>query len=90
MAIASGSIAVLGPLAAAAFAATPDLPPPTDVPPVGISPVVGILNTTLEAAPLVALVLAVLFRARLRTADGLSVPVVVGYTLLKSALSAGA
>jgi hypothetical protein len=82
MAVALGSVAALGTLAGAALAATPDVPPPTDLPPVEVSPVVGILNTVIQAAPLVALFLAVWFRARLRTADGHRVGAVLAIRVL--------
>jgi hypothetical protein len=81
-AIVLGSVAALGTLAGAVLAATPDFPPPTDLPPVGVSPVAGILNTAIQAAPLVALLLAVLFRARLRTEDGHRVGAVLAIRVL--------
>jgi hypothetical protein len=77
-----GSVAAIGPLAAAVLAATPDFPPPTDLPPVEVSPTAAILRTVVQVAPLVALILAVLFRARLRAADGRRIGPVLAIRLL--------
>ena len=82
LATAFGFVAAIGPLAAAVLAATPDFPPPTAVPPVEVSPAAAILRTIVQVAPLAALILAVLFRARLRDADGRRIGPVLAIRLL--------
>jgi hypothetical protein len=82
MALASWTLVAIGPLATAVLAATPDHPPSTDPIPAEISPFTLILTTALQAAPLVALILAVLFRARLRTADGRRIGAVLAIRVL--------
>jgi hypothetical protein len=77
-----GLVAAIGPLAAAVLAATPDFPPPTELPPVEASQAAAILRTVVQVAPLVAVILAVLFRARLRTADGRRIGSVLAIRLL--------
>ena len=81
LAAALGLVAGIGPLAAAVLAATPDFPPPTELP-VEVSPVAAILRTVVQFAPLAALILAVLFRARLRAADGRRIGSVLAIRLL--------
>jgi hypothetical protein len=70
LAFVSASVVAIGPLAAAVLAAIPGDPPPPDAPIVAVSPVFVMLQAVVRVAPLIALVLAVLFRARMRTADG--------------------
>jgi hypothetical protein len=82
LAIASGSVAGIGAFAATALAATPDFPPPTEPPPIAASPLIGILHAVLQAAPIVALILAVLFRAKLRAEDGQRIGSVLAIRLL--------
>lgn len=82
LAVVSASVAAIGPLAAAVLASTPDFPPPTEPPSIEVSPVAAILGTVMQAAPVIALILAVLFRARLRTADGRRVGAVLAIRVL--------
>ena len=82
LAIASGSVAAIGLFVATVMAATPDFTPPAELPPVEASPLLGILHTVVQFAPIVALILAVLFRARLRTDDGHLVGSVLAIRLL--------
>jgi hypothetical protein len=82
LAIVSGSVAAIGPLAVAVLAATPDHPPTIDPALIGVSPLLGILHTLVQVAPIVALVLAVLFRARLRAEDGGRIGAVLAIRLL--------
>ena len=81
LALGSGAVAAIGPLAAAVLAATPDFPPPTELP-VEVSPTAAILRTVVQFAPLVAVILAVLFRARLRAPDGRRIGSVLAIRLL--------
>jgi hypothetical protein len=82
LAIASGSVAAIGAFAATTLAATPEFPPPTEPPPIEASPLLGILHTVVQVAPIVALILAVLFRARLRADDGRRIGSVLAIRLL--------
>jgi hypothetical protein len=75
-------VAAIGAFAATALAATPDHPPTIDPAPVGGSPLLGILHTAVQVAPIVALILAILFRARLRTEDGGRIGAVLAIRLL--------
>src|ERR1700675_3883505 len=77
-----GFVAAIGPLAAAVLDATPDFPPPTELPPVEASQAAAIIRTVVQVAPLVAVILAVLFRARLRAADGRRIGSVLAIRLL--------
>ena len=81
LAAALGLVAAIGPLGAAVLAATPDFPPPTGLP-VEVSPTAAILRTVVQFAPLVAVILAVLFRARLRAPDGRRIGSVLAIRLL--------
>lgn len=78
----SAAVATLGPLAVGVLAATPDRPPSIDPTPTGPSPVAVALQIILQTGPIVALVLAVLFRARLRGADGRRIGSVLAIRLL--------
>jgi hypothetical protein len=77
-----GSVAAIGAFAAIAFAATPDFTPPTELPSIEASPVLRILRAVFQVAPIVALILAILFRARLRAEDGRRIGAVVAIRLL--------